>query len=348
MTNFNDLQLPNSVPLRTPLLVTGIAGVAGYNAFQYLRHRHPGEVFGQRRADNWPLHGEGVLACDLEDPDTLAKLFEKHQFQSVLHCGGSCALKSCELDPVMAERVNVDSVRNLISLMNPSTRFVHVSIDLVFGGQRGGTHSEDDFVDPVTIYGKSMRNAELVVESERPDACIMRISLPMGISFNGHAGAIDWIQARFQKQKPATLYFDEIRTPTYCDCLNQVLEAALHSKVNGYFHLGSERQLSLYEIAQIVNRVGGYRPELLMGCYRVQAGPIPPRAGNVSMDSQKIARWLGYNPFSPWPLPDEFVPTSRDWHYDRSGIEGSPELLERILYRNPAKPGVFVRPNKKR
>ena len=36
----------------------------------------------------------------------------------------------------------------------------------------------------------------------------------------GHAGAIDWIQSRFKKGRPATLYFDEVRTPTYTDCLN--------------------------------------------------------------------------------------------------------------------------------
>ena len=46
----------------------------------------------------------------------------------------------------------------------------------------------------------------------------------MGVSFNGHAGAIDWIQSRFKHRRPATLYFDEVRTPTYTDCLNPLFE----------------------------------------------------------------------------------------------------------------------------
>ena len=58
-----------------------------------------------------------------------------------------------------------------------------------------------------------MWEAEQLISNVRPEACILRISLPMGISFNGHAGAIDWIQSRFQKLKPATLYYDEVRTP---------------------------------------------------------------------------------------------------------------------------------------
>jgi dTDP-4-dehydrorhamnose reductase len=159
----------------------------------------------------------------------------------------------------------------------------------------------------------------------------------MGISFNGHAGAIDWIQSRFKKNRPATLYFDEIRTPTYTDCLNEMCEAVLGSDLTGLYHAGGPRRLSLYNIAQIINRVGGYDPQLLMGCPRKMAGPIPPRAGNVSLNSSKLADALGFEPFDPWPLAEEFVPTHAEWHFERSGFKGSKDLLAEVLSRNPAK-----------
>jgi dTDP-4-dehydrorhamnose reductase len=159
----------------------------------------------------------------------------------------------------------------------------------------------------------------------------------MGISFNGHAGAIDWIQSRFKKSKPATLYYDEVRTPTYTDCLNPLLADVLsRPHIRGLFHAGGPRRLSLFQIAQIVNRVGGYDPDLLQGCPRIEAGPMPPRAGDVTMDSSKLARALGYDPFDPWPLDEEHVPTHRRWHYE--GPRGSPEFLSEILYRNPRRP----------
>ena len=117
----------------------------------------------------------------------------------------------------------------------------------------------------------------------------------MGISFNGHAGAIDWIQSRFQKGKPATLFYDEIRTPTYTDCLNRLFEAVLAGDLAGLYHAGGPRRLSLYQIAQIVNRVGGYDAGAPDGpARRHEAGPIPPRAGNVTMDSGKLA--------GPWAI----------------------------------------------
>ena len=324
----------SDIPL--PLLVTGVAGVAGYNALDYFQSLYPGQVFGIRQQDNWRLDTPGVVACNAEDRDTLLRLFDRHQFRSVLNCAGNCALRACELDPRLAWRTNVEGLINLLSIIaERDVRLVHSSIDLVYAGRDEGGYTEQDRTNPVTVYGKTMVAAEWLLADWMPSACVLRISLPMGISFNGHAGAIDWIQSRFQGSRPATLYFDEVRTPTYTDCLNKVYHRVLANKLAGLYHSGGPRRLSLHEIAQIVNRVGGYDPQLLMGCPRVEAGPIPPRAGNVTMNSSALASTLGYEPFDPWPLDDSLVPTHREWHYEREGFKGSPELLAEVLYRNP-------------
>ena len=321
-----------------PILVTGISGVAGYNALPYLQARYPGQVIGIRQRDNWRLCGPGIEICDAEDRGRLEELFDRYRFAAVLDCAGNCALKSCELDPAMAWRINVDGVRNLLDVCQEHrARFVHLSIDLVFSGTADGGHIETDPTDPVTVYGSTMVAAEEMILAADPQACILRISLPMGISFNGHAGAIDWIQSRFKKSKPATLYFDEIRTPTYTDCLNELCEVVLANDLAGLYHAGGPRRLSLFQIAQVINRVGGYDPKLLMGCLRKMAGPMPPRAGNVSLNSNKLTAALGYNPIDPWPLADEFTPTNAQWHFERDEFVGSKKLLSEVLYRNPEK-----------
>lgn len=323
-------------PIPLPLLITGITGVAGFNALPYFQARYPGAVFGMRQTDS-PLTGPGVLACDAEDCDQLARLFDRYQFAAVLNCAGNCALKPCELDPQLAWRINVEGVRNLLKQTVPrGVRLVHLSVDLVFSGKRDGNYLENDPPDPVTVYGKTMVVAEEEVLAADPRACILRISLPMGVSFNGHAGAIDWIVSRFKKNRPATLYFDEIRTPTYTDCMNALYEAVLQRNLSGLFHAGGPRRLSLYQIGQIINRIGGYPPELLIGIPRRRAGPIPPRAGNVAMNSDKLAAALGYDPFDPWPLDDAMTPTDRQWHRTRPpGEARSPQVLYETLAVNP-------------
>ena len=77
---------------RLPMLITGIAGVAGYNAFAYFRHKYA-EVWGQRPKKNWPLQGPGIVGVDLEDEQELRHVLRQGRFKTILNCGGSCAFE---------------------------------------------------------------------------------------------------------------------------------------------------------------------------------------------------------------------------------------------------------------
>jgi dTDP-4-dehydrorhamnose reductase len=261
-------------------------------------------------------------------------LFRRHRFRSVLNCTGNCALKSCELDPAMAKLLNVESVDILLNEVDRhQCRLVHLSCDLVFSGHGTGHYTEDDPVDPVTVYGKTMAEGEALVRERAPEAAILRISLPMGPSFNRHAGAIDWIDSRFRAGRPATLYFDEVRSCTYTDDLNPVFEWFLGQNAAGLYHAGGPRSSTLYQIGQVINRVAGYDPRLLRGHPRRDAGPLPPRAGNVTLDSAKLLRLLGRSPFRPWPAEPHLWPSDRLWHFDRPVAERrSVQEIARRLY----------------
>ena len=66
---FADQTLPVKIPL--PLIVTGIAGVCGYNAFRHFSTLYPGQGFGIRRQDYWPLSGDGILGINSDNTDFL-------------------------------------------------------------------------------------------------------------------------------------------------------------------------------------------------------------------------------------------------------------------------------------
>jgi dTDP-4-dehydrorhamnose reductase len=322
----------HALPL--PLLITGITGVAGLNAFTCFADRFPGQVIGVRPPQTWRFVAPGVAALDTANAEGLTGLFRRHGFRSVLNATGNCALKSCELAPTMAEAVNVTSAAVVAQAARTfGARLVHLSSDLVYSGVGSGNYVETDPVDPVTVYGKTMAAAERVVAEADPSAAVLRISLPMGPSFNRHAGAVDWIQSRFRAGRPATLYFDEVRSCTYVTDLNRVFAWFLAGDRSGVFHLGGPRGVTLYQIGQIVNRTGGYDPGLLRGCPRSHAGPVPPRAGNVTMASDKLINALGEQPFRPWPADPELWPGDRLWHFRRPPERlGSVQDVVRHLY----------------
>ena len=117
----------HSRPDALPLLITGVAGVPGYNAFRYFADRHPGQVVGLRREKNWPLAGDGIVGVDLEDKGAVATLFERYRFRTVLDAEGTCALKSCELDPKMAWRANVLGAKHVVPHMPSGSSIINVS-----------------------------------------------------------------------------------------------------------------------------------------------------------------------------------------------------------------------------
>ena len=326
------------LPSFLPLLITGVTGVPGYSAFKYFHAKYPNHVTAIRPVRYWPLRENGIIPVDIEDRKGLAALMKQKKFKSILNGAGSCALKSCEMNPVLAYRVNVQSVLNVLEMIGGcEVRMMHLSTDLVFPGKLSGLYKEEDPVSPVTMYGKTMAIAEDIIMLRYPSASIFRISLPMGISVNGHAGAIDWILSRFKKNNPATLYFDEVRSPFYCEDFNRAVELVLERKhIGGMYHFGSHRHLSLYQIGQIVNKVGGYAPHLLKGCMRKEAGPMPPRAGNVTMHNKKLIRALGVDLFRKWPYLEHHVPDGEHWLHDRpSHMVFHPEQIHKCLYQIP-------------
>ena len=247
-------------------------------------------------------------------------------------------LRAAMAAPSAAWRINVEGVRNLLSQTVPrGLRLVHLSCDLVFSGADGrGGYVETDPTDPVTVYGQTMVAGEeaILAADPAPAFCGFRcrwasVSAAMpGPSIGSFRG--------LRNRGPPRCTSTRLRTPTYTDCLNRLCETMLAGELSGIYHAGGPRRLSLYQIAQIINRVGGYDPDCLMGMPRGQAGPIPPRAGNVCMDCTKLRRVLGRDPFDPWPYCDALVPTHLDWHRQRpDGEPRSPEQLHRVLANNP-------------
>ena len=297
-----------------PLLITGVTGVAGYGALSYFQSRFPGQVYGVVQETDVDFPAPDLIYTDFQDYEATARLFDARKINAILDCAGNCALKACQLDKRIAWEMNVEIVRKLAQYARSrSIRFVHLSVDMVYAGRPGGGLREDEKPVPANVYGETMIAGEESVAELDPYATTLRISMPMGLSYNGHAGAIDWIASRFRANRPATLYYNEVRTPTYVDEMARVFREFLANDYAGILNCGGPKQVSLYQMAQAIIRTGGFDPELLYGMYIEESCPVPPRVRNCALDSSKLTTVLGYEPFTPWPA-QEFTPDTRDWH----------------------------------
>ena len=298
----------NSGPPPLPLLITGVAGVAGYNALAYFQaplsgpgDRHsPARQLAARRAGHRGLQCRG-------SPTAWPS------------CSTSIASPRCSIAPAIAPAsLRARSGDGLADQRRrgaqpgrsgaPARRAPGAPVDRpgVFGHARRQSRRRrsDRSRSPCTARRWSRPN-ELIAERCRRPASL-RISLPMGVSFNGHAGAIDWIQSRFKKSKPATLYFDEVRTPTYTDCLNRAVRDRAGRRAGG--PVSRRRAAAAEPVPDRADRQSRRRlrsaPPDGLSAHR---GRAHSAAGRQRLDGlEQAGPALGYEPFHAWPYDERW------------------------------------------
>ncbi|NLO23220.1 MAG: sugar nucleotide-binding protein [Fibrobacter sp.] len=320
------MAIETELSIRLPILVTGLAGVPGYALFRYFQNLYPGEVYGVRPKRNPCVSGDTVFAIDAEESEAFEVVFEKFRFGTLIDASGNCALKACECDPALSKLLNyTQGVTTARLAKKYKSTLIRISTDMVFSGFSGeGNYVETDPKDPIHNYGKHQSMAEEAIMDIVPDSVLLRVPLPMDYAPGGEAGAIDWISYRFKPRRPATLFTDEYRNPIYGDDLCKVVEYILtHPFPPGIYHCGGPRLVSLYQVGQIINALGCYEPDLLIGCIRLEGGALPPRVGNLGINCDKLNALLPPNFIRPWPYLDSLFPSSYYWHktVDRSSWE---------------------------
>ncbi|HEX7509791.1 MAG TPA: sugar nucleotide-binding protein [Chitinivibrionales bacterium] len=284
------------------ILLTGITSIHGWPIYTALR-----SIFGDNqlycirppqvktpRADN-------IEAACMSDVAAFCRIKKTFNPTHVLHMAGVCDLDMCEDEPEKAHAINTIGAKNIVDVFSANAYLLFLSADLVFSGYnppRDG-YAETDEPCPVSVVGKTFANAEKHV-LRAPRAAIVRLGLPMGNSVQGEKGAIDFIEGRFKRGLPMTLFYDEWRSCIDCAELASIIGEMFMHETTGVYHCGGPRPVSLYEIGEWILKRGGYDANLLKRMSRLEEKNGPPRMGNVHLNSKKLERLLGRN-ISVWP-----------------------------------------------
>ncbi len=282
--------IENSLIEASRILVTGITSIHGWPVFTKLRELLPEHrLFGVKPPKATAPNADNVLSTCITNRLKLQEIRDIFKPTHIIHCAGVCDLDVCESRPDWARLINVQGAKSVVELFGNDIQVLYISSDLVFSGHNppSGGYSEEDPLSPVSVAGQTFAEAEEQIKRCK-DHCIIRLGLPLGNSMNGHKGAIDWINSRFSRNLPVTLFYDEYRSCASCDEIGDMVVAALKFKLRGIFHFGGDKTWSLYEIGEHVLQNGGYSPDLLKGRMRHEEKDGPPRVGNISLNSNRF------------------------------------------------------------
>jgi len=277
-----------SAPQR--ILVTGITSIHGWPTWRALSQAcEPGQLFGIRPPQTKRPVADNIAPVCITDRDALQRIRDEFAPTCVVHCAGVCDLDLCEERPEWAYDLNVNGTGAIAEVFGESCRILYMSTDLVFSGEQSPKdgYAEHHAPDPISVAGRTFHQAEQIL-GELDDACIVRLGLPLGDSITGDKGAIDWIKSRLTKNRPVTLFFDELRSCVRCDQIAEMIGPLLSLDLRGVYHFGGNRPWRLHEIGQHVQDTYDTAPHLLKGIHRHEEIDGPPRIGNVALNSTKL------------------------------------------------------------
>lgn len=171
------------------VLVTGGAGYVGSHvAVELGRAGHAPVVF-----DNFATSSQGVLPRlrrltgqpvplvigDVRDAAALSRTFAAHPIDAVVHCAGLKAVAEGELRPLAYYDNNISGAFALIRAMTAAgaRTLIFSSSAAVYGQPQSNPVAEDAPLAPASVYGRTKRSVELILERLAADDASWRIGL---------------------------------------------------------------------------------------------------------------------------------------------------------------------------
>jgi dTDP-4-dehydrorhamnose reductase len=179
------------------VLVLGATGMLGHAMFRVLAADRNLDVHGTARAAasagyfHPPLAERLLTGVDVENADTLTRVFGDLRPCAVVNCVGLVKQLAGVEDPLLAVPLNTLLPHRLAALCRVAgARLIHISTDCVFSGKKG-SYVEADVPDASDVYGLS----KLLGEFHHPPVVTLRTSI-IGHELAGCRGLVDWFLAQ--------------------------------------------------------------------------------------------------------------------------------------------------------
>ena len=263
--------------------ITGAGGLIGNYLVQSAKQFAP----------EWRVRGLARADLDLLDFAAVRKRFHQDAPQRVLHCAALSHSPSCQQNPGLAHRLNVE-VTALLAELAAEIPFVFVSTDLVFDG-RTGNYDESAAVNPLSIYAETKVAAEKIVLAN-PRHTVIRTSLNGGTSPTGGRGFNEQLRAAFADGATLNLFTDEFRNPIHAVVTAQAAWELVRQNRPGLYHLAGSAKMSRWDLGQLMAaRWPQLQPKLVAGSLKDYHGA--PRSPDTTLNCAKVQRLLSF------PLP---------------------------------------------
>jgi dTDP-4-dehydrorhamnose reductase len=272
------------------LLVTGSSGLLGMNLALEAVSAHEVTGVDRGRLKNTPFK---LLKADLLDAGAVNSILDKAKPEWLINCVAMADLDTCEDKPELARRLNVEIPAELAkACAERNIKFIHISTDAVFDGEKDGFYSEEEPPNPISIYSKTKFEGERAVLGSNKKAIVARVNF-YGWSLSGRRSLAEFFHNNLTNNKSMSGFTDIIFCPMFVGHTARLLIAMLEKELHGLYHVVGDQAMSKYQFGVEVARKFKLRESGISPKSILSSGLTARRSNNLSLSIRKLSTDLG-------------------------------------------------------
>jgi dTDP-4-dehydrorhamnose reductase len=208
-----------------------------------------GAALVREYAKEFDVVGFNHAQLDLGEPEQMRAKLGALEFDALINAAAQTNVDRCETHQEEAFALNAEAPQILAEICRQKqARFIHISTDYVFDGEKREPYTEEDAVRPVSVYGQSKREGEQRALAVNEQSLIVRVSWVFGPD---RPSFVDWAIDQARQRDEVKAIADKWATPTYTLDLATLLKPLLCDRnANGVLHLANGGECTWQEYAQ--------------------------------------------------------------------------------------------------
>ena len=235
---------------------------------------------------------------DITNKEEVNDFFWQNAPDFCINAAAYTAVDLAETDIEKAFLVNADGTENLAeACAENNAQFIHVSTDYVFDGENNLAYTEEDFTNPLGVYGASKLAGDELALEVNPCSVILRTSWvysEFGKNF------VKTMLNLFATKEELNIVADQFGQPTNANDLAEAIMKIIKSEkiTPGIFNFSNLGRISWFDFAEKIAELS--EAKIKLNAIETSQYPTPAkRPKNSVLDLGKISKTYAVQ-LKPW------------------------------------------------
>ena len=235
---------------------------------------------------------------DITNKEEVNDFFWQNAPDFCINAAAYTAVDLAETDIEKAFLVNADGTENLAeACAENNAQFIHVSTDYVFDGENNLAYTEEDFTNPLGVYGASKLAGDELALEVNPCSVILRTSWvysEFGKNF------VKTMLNLFATKEELNIVADQFGQPTNANDLAEAIMKIIKSEkiTPGIFNFSNLGRISWFDFAEKIAELS--EAKIKLNAIETSQYPTPAkRPKNSVLDLGKISKTYAIQ-LKPW------------------------------------------------